>query len=185
MGKFLDFSAVAKTNWAKPEIRKSPLWIVTALGVVLTLVMIFTAWFGFKISAGEVTIEGVSRGISSGYGIIALICTIVAVYGLLYRQYGMITLGMLITFVMVILFFVTGSFLDMTITSNVDGMSFSIDSIEDLDKLNEDLGRTSMMGISNGRIDTSFSVSLFNGIFAGLISLVTCILSFVLYRKDK
>ena len=118
MAKFLDFGAVAKTNWAKPEIDKRPLWLIAALCAVLSLIFIFTpAWVSASFTMnGKLMAEGSAAGISSFYGIVALISVIVIFYGLLYRQYGFAVVGAALATLMALIFLIGHESAPMTCT---------------------------------------------------------------------
>lgn len=82
-----DFSAIGRTNWAKPCIKKNDKnWLIAAGLVVLMLVFVFLPWCSVSYTVEGVTSTGSRLGISTWFGIIAFICAIVAAYGVLYEQ---------------------------------------------------------------------------------------------------
>ena len=93
--KFLpDFGAFSRTNWSQPAIGKS-----NAVGTVMTLlvlamaVFVFLPWFHYEYiklqDDGSASVEAFNAlGITTLWGILGLVVTAVAAYGVLYRQYA-------------------------------------------------------------------------------------------------
>lgn len=93
--KFLpDFGAIGRTNWAQPEIgKKQCLNNVMALLVLAMAVFVFLPWFRFEYTLlsedGDATIESFNKlGITTLWGILGLVVTLIAWYGVLYKQYA-------------------------------------------------------------------------------------------------
>ncbi|MBE6202783.1 MAG: hypothetical protein E7135_03910 [Rikenellaceae bacterium] len=179
MGKFLDFEAVAKTNWAKPEISKQPLWIVSVLGVVALFIMVFMPWasvsFHGEIPNAEkdLIIEGSRSGISSVCGIFTLIGAIVALYGLLYRQYGFAVLGSGLALLMVIFFYMSDVDAGLTFTCSWDELD--VKSVADLNDVRDTYRFSS----------STYEGSTMGALLTGLFAVVTTICSYLLYKREK
>jgi glucan phosphoethanolaminetransferase (alkaline phosphatase superfamily) len=80
-----DFNAVAKTNWAKPQLKidtKDPIGLALLGGAVLMLIFVFLPWTTVTNNG-----ESVSKlGIVNWFGIFAFLCAAVAVAGVLYNH---------------------------------------------------------------------------------------------------
>lgn len=93
--KFLpDFGALGRTNWAQPEIgKKRCLNNVMALLVLAMAVFVFLPWFHYEYTlvsdSGKHTVEAFNRlGITTLWGILGLVVTLVAGFGILYKHYA-------------------------------------------------------------------------------------------------
>lgn len=85
-----DFQAIGKTDFSKPNIdTKDPMWLTTAIGALLMLIFLFLPWFGLSAEGESVT----RMGIASWAGIFATIGTLAAIFGVLYKQDGMVFCG--------------------------------------------------------------------------------------------
>lgn len=88
-----DFGAFAKTNWAKPAIGKGNIRnTVLAILALVMVVAVFLPWFHWEyLLSGdkETTLEAYNKlGIASLWGILGFVFTLVALYGVLYKQYA-------------------------------------------------------------------------------------------------
>ncbi len=92
-----DFNAVARTDWAKPNIdTKDKMWWAMAGAALLMLVFVFVPWQTVEMrnpfggdESGSVSV----LGITTWYGILGLIATIVVVYGILYKSLQFVFCG--------------------------------------------------------------------------------------------
>lgn len=122
-----DFNAIGKTDWAKPDFKidtKDTFKLVALGGAALMLIFCFLPWI--SISATNhfgITGEGSKLGITTWYGIFALIMALVAVVGMIYKHTSL-------TFCAAVLGIVFGligllSFPEMTIKSSVFGQTIT------------------------------------------------------------
>ena len=96
--KFIpDFGAIAKTNFAAPAVGKGNLRnTVLAILSVVMLVAVFLPWFHWEYlltGTGDeptTTLEAVNKlGIATLWGILGFIVALVALFGVLYKQYAL------------------------------------------------------------------------------------------------
>jgi phosphoglycerol transferase MdoB-like AlkP superfamily enzyme len=94
--KFLpDFGALGRTNWAQPEIgKKRCLNNVMVLLVLAMAVFVFLPWFHYEYTlvsdSDKHTVEAFNKlGITTLWGILGLVVTLVAGFGVLYKQYAL------------------------------------------------------------------------------------------------
>ena len=91
---FPDLGAFSRTNWSQPAIGKSnAVGTVMMLLVLAMAVFVFLPWFHYEYiklqSDGSASIEAFNAlGITTLWGILGLAVTVVAAYGVLYRQYA-------------------------------------------------------------------------------------------------
>lgn len=89
-----DFKAFGSINWAKPAVGPGN-WTGTALVLlsVLMLVFVFLPWFHWEYTdtvKDDTTLEAVNvLGITTVWGILGLVVTLVALVGALYKQYAL------------------------------------------------------------------------------------------------
>lgn len=84
-----DFQAVSKTDWAKPHINtQNPMWLGMAGVAILMVIFVFLSWQTAAVTNGRnlVAPEVSAMGITMWYGVMGLIFTVVAIYGILYKQ---------------------------------------------------------------------------------------------------
>jgi hypothetical protein len=83
-----DFSAIGKTNWGKPNLdTKNPMWLLMAGAALLMVVFTFISWQTVTAKMPPFPVaEATTMGITTWFGVIAFIATIVAIYGILYKQ---------------------------------------------------------------------------------------------------
>lgn len=92
-----DFSAIGRTNWAKPNLdTKNIMWLVMAGAALLMLIFVFLPWF----TCAQGAIEASRLGITLWYGIFGLIFTLVTIYGVLYNQLQFVFWGAVLAAVM-------------------------------------------------------------------------------------
>ena len=92
-----DFKSVARTDWAKPNIdTKDKMWLAMAGAALLMLVFVFVPWQTVEMrnpfggdESGSVSV----LGITTWYGILGLIATVVVVYGVLYKSLQFVFCG--------------------------------------------------------------------------------------------
>lgn len=78
-----DFNAIGKTEWGKISMdTKNPMNLVMALGAVLMVVFVFLSWSTLVVEDESYT----KAGISTWYGVFALIMGLVALVGVLYNH---------------------------------------------------------------------------------------------------
>ena len=126
MAKFLDFAALGKTDWKNPNLDyKNKLWLGAAVGAALVLILAFTPWVSVSFSAaeGEVTGSGSVLGVGTVYGIFALIGAVVALYGVLYRQLGFAIVGAGLAILMVLIFYMSKSGVEVDVLMKGFGQS--------------------------------------------------------------
>ena len=82
-----DFNAVAKTDWAKPNIdTKDKNWLVVAGLVLLMVIFVFLPWQTLtELVSGKSQSESL-LGITTWCGVLSFILALVAAYGVLYKQ---------------------------------------------------------------------------------------------------
>lgn len=178
MANFLDFGAIGKTDWKNPNLDyKNPLWLVAAVGVVLSLILVFVPWISVSASYSGVTaIEGSLSGIGSVYGIFALIGVIVAAYGLLYRQWGFAVVGAGLVVLMVLIFYMAKDGIEFEMVSKVSNDKGD----KTLDEFNKFLNEQRHYGLN-----FTSTVSSLTPIFVLLGSAATAVCSFLLFKKEN
>lgn len=95
MKKFIpDFKCFGSINWARPAVGPGN-WTGTVLALlsVLMLVAVFLPWFHWEytvpVKDDVTTLEAFNKlGITTVWGILGLVVTLVALFGALYKQYA-------------------------------------------------------------------------------------------------
>lgn len=101
MNKFFDFSTLRNTDWSKPNFEKSALWIVAALATVMMVIAPFTSWATVELEVeGRMIVDYHQIGVSTWYGVLALIAAIATVVAILYRHYNLAVLAAAFAFLM-------------------------------------------------------------------------------------
>jgi hypothetical protein len=176
MGKFIDFESIKNTNWAKPSIETKPLWLLAAAGVLAALISLFMNWLDVSFTARNITTTGTVGAFSTYQGIIVMISVILAIYGLLYRQYGILTIAGLLIFAMGTAYFISAGTESAEVTLNGTTMT-----LKDAMISFKDLVRA--LGCRPGEY-----MSVIDG-YGSLIAIgagaVTALFGFLLYRKNK
>jgi hypothetical protein len=91
-----DFNVIAKTDWAKPHINpQNAKWLALVGPALLMVVFVFLSWQTTAITNGRNLIapEVTASGITMWYGIMGLIFTIVAIFGILYKHLQFVFCG--------------------------------------------------------------------------------------------
>lgn len=81
-----DFSAIAKTDWSKPQLdTKDKLSLFALIGAIVMVIAVFNSWAEYNITLyNRQSISASVSGISTWYGVLCLICALAAVAGCLY-----------------------------------------------------------------------------------------------------
>ena len=184
MAKFIDFDSIIKTDWTKPSVQKNPLWIIAALGAMISVGALFVKWIILKttvtVNGNEVWHSNLSSApFENTEAIFIVIGLVLAIYGLLYRQYGVATLAGLIVFGFGCAYMFDA--INETATIVQDGKSFTL----------KELGDGLKYQISQGAFGPSKYVNHFttiNGcgfLFAVAGGFLTALCSFLLYKKSN
>lgn len=176
MNKFFDFSALRTTNWASPCFEKRALWIVALFTTVMMIVASFGSWSVVEFEVdGRMIVDYHQIGVSTWYGVFALIASLVTLAGLLYRHFNLAVLAAAFAFLM--------GFVGLlcyepdTVTLNWPWAKVSLTFDEFLNFLDNNVkgGRDASGAIY---APTSALTMMFN-------SAVSCVCAFMLYRKNK
>ena len=156
-----DFSVIAKTNWAKPNLdTKNKMWLVMAAAVLLMVVFAFIPW---QVTTG--TEEGAKSastlGVATWYGIIGLLAAVVALYGVLYNQVKFVFCGAVLAAVLGLIGVLT------TTGCALDGTTYTAKEVVDFVK------------------DKSLKVSHTGAILFLVASLAAAAVSFLQIKNEK
>lgn len=185
MAKFIDFDSIIKTDWTKPSVQKNPLWIAAALGAVLALVSVFVKWITLNTSVKVMGNEVFSSNLSSApfdntEAIFILIGLVLALYGLLYRQWGVATLAGLVIFGFGCSYMVDA--ISETATIVKEGETFTLKELSDDLKTGVEILRSQY---GNNAVTHFTEVGGYGFMYAVVGGLLTSVCSFLLYRKNK
>lgn len=96
-----DFGAIGRTEWGKPYVdTKNNAWLIMTCAAALMVVFVFIPWFSATQSGWGMTVTATRFGITTWYGILGLIFTLVALYGILYKQMQFVFWGAVLAVVM-------------------------------------------------------------------------------------
>ena len=170
-----DFNAVAKTDWAKPHIdTKDKNWLVVAGLVLLMVVFVFLPWQTFSTTAEGMTQSASRLGITTWFGILGLVCALVAAYGVLYKSLQFVFCGAVLAAVMSLIGWL--SIVDMT----VGGVTMPAEAIKFADQAAEMASAVSS-AFGGGKIEAS--VGHIGAILSLVASLATAVVSFLQIKK--
>ena len=165
-----DFNAVAKTDWAKPHIdTKDKNWLVVAGLVLLMVVFVFLPWETFSSSEGGVSVSGSRLGITTWFGILGLVCALVAAYGALYKSLQFVFCGAVLGVVMAIIGWF--SYVDIT----VEGVTMPAEAVKLADEA------VAVAKAFGKNVDVS--VGHIGAILSLVASLATAVVSFLQIKK--
>lgn len=185
MAKFIDFDSIIKTDWTKPSVQKNPLWIVAALGAVLALVSVFVKWITLSTSVKVMGNEVISSNLSSApfdntEAIFIVVGLVLALYGLLYRQWGVATLAGLVIFGFSCSYMVDA--ISETATIVNEGETFTLKELSDNLKAGVEGLR---MTYGDNAVTHFTEIGGYGFMYAVVGGLLTTVCSFLLYRKNK
>lgn len=97
-----DFGAIGRTDWGSPRFdKKNNMCLLMAGAALLMVIFLFIPWFSVTPNAlWGVTFSATRFGITTWYGILGLIFTVVAIYGILYKQDAFVFWGAVLAAVM-------------------------------------------------------------------------------------
>ena len=161
-----DFSVVAKTDWAKPNLdTKNKTWLILAGASLLMVVFVFLPWQ--TLTVGPVSAS--TLGVATWYGIIGLLAAVVARYGALYNQKQFVFCGAVLGAVLGLI----GMFL--TTSCTYEGVTLTADQVKEFAK-----GADSEMGEA-----VKASISHIGAILFLVASLVAAAVSFLQIKKEN
>ena len=187
MAKFIDFDSIIKTDWTKPSVQKNPLWIVAFIGALVALVSVFTKWITLNTKVViDHPLAGVqenvtklsTNGLDNTECIIIIVGLVLAIYGLLYRQWGVATIAGLVIFAAGTIYMCSAISETATIVS--DGKTFTLSELSD--NLNAIVADLKATGIYKSHFT---EVGGYGFMYAVVGGLLTTVCSFLLYRKNK
>ena len=187
MAKFIDFDSIIKTDWTKPSIQKNLTWILAAVGALVALVSVFTKWITLNTT---VVIDHPQAGIQenvtklSTCGLDNTECFIIiaglllAVYGLLYRQWGVATIAGLVILAAGSFYMYSAISESATIVS--EGKTYTLGELSA--NLKEGVAQLKEHGLYKSHLTKVGGYGFMYAVAGGLL---TTVCSFLLYRKNK
>lgn len=96
-----DFGAIGRTEWGKPYVdKKNNAWLIMTCAAALMVVFVFIPWFSATETGWGISVTATRFGITTWYGILGLVFTLVALYGILYKQIQFVFWGAVLAVVM-------------------------------------------------------------------------------------
>lgn len=187
MAKFIDFNSIAKTDWTKPSVQKNPLWIVATVGALVALVSAFTEWITLKttvvinhpLAGVQESVTNLSTsGLDNTECFIIIVGIVLALYGLLYRQWGVATVAGLV--ILVAGAFYMYSAISESATMVSDGKTFTLAELSN--NLKDVVAELKESGIYKSHLT---EVGGYGFLYAVVGGLLTTVCSFLLYKKSK
>ena len=124
-----DFSVIAKTDWAKPNLdTKNKTWLIMAGAALLMVVFAFIPWQTVTQNSASAS----TLGVATWYGFLGLLSALVVVYGVLYNQVKFVFCGAVLGAVLGLL----GALLTTGVT--IAGVSISAEVVKAWAKATKD-----------------------------------------------
>ena len=167
-----DFSVVAKTNWAKPNLdTKNTMWLVMAGAALLMVIFVFLPWQTVTISSAGASVSASRLGITTWFGILGLISALVAVYGVFYKNLQFVFCGAVLAAVWGLIGWLT--IVDVTL----DGETMTAEEIK--------LATSSVGSAVASAFGTKISVGHIGAILFLVASLVAAGVSFLQIKNEN